>query len=203
MTNLIRLCSALLACVLLIGCEPAKEPQWAPEAEVTRAIYRDDGPSSITLITVIDNFRGSGAHAALLINASQRVIFDPAGTWYHPRLPERNDVHFGMTDNAVEFYIDYHARIQYRVVLQEVKVSPQVAELVMQRAMAYGSVPSAQCTKAVTSVLRDVPEFESLPSTWFPKRLSEAFANLPGVTTRVVYDNDPSDNSGFITAYGI
>ena len=198
-----RLFSALVACLVLTACGPASEPVWAPQADVTRAAYRHDGANSITLITVIDNERGTGAHAALLINASQRIIFDPAGTWYHPRLPERNDVHFGMTDNAVEFYIDYHARIQYRVVLQEVIVSPEVAEIAMQRAMAYGSVPSAQCTRAVTSILNGLPGFETVRSGWFPKRAAAGFAKIPGVTERVVYDNDPTNNTGFITAYGI
>ncbi|MGB5557128.1 MAG: hypothetical protein WBN04_03845, partial [Paracoccaceae bacterium] len=113
------------------------------------------------------------------------------------------DVHFGMTDKAVDFYIDYHARIQYHVIIQEIEVSPAVAELVMQRAMAYGAVPKAQCTKAITAILRGVPGFESMPSTWFPKKASDAFARLPGVTTRTVYDDDPADNSGFIAAYGI
>ncbi len=127
---------------------------------MTRAAYSHGGGPKLTLFTVVDNFRGTGAHAGLLINGSQRVIFDPAGTWYHPNLPERNDVHFGMTDKAVDFYIDYHARIQYHVIIQEIEVSPQVAELVMQRAMAYGAVPKAQCTKAITAILRGVPGFE-------------------------------------------
>lgn len=203
MTNPIRLLRALLCCAILAGCATTAEPKWASDAEVAQAAYRDDGPAKLTLLTVVDNFRGTGAHAGLLINASQRVIFDPAGTWYHPNLPERNDVHFGMTDKALDFYVDYHARVQYHVVIQELEVSPQVAEMVMRRAMDYGAVPKAQCTKAITAILRGVPGFESIPSTWFPKKASDVFGEYPGVRRREVYDNDPTDNSGFITAYGI
>lgn len=203
MIAFVRLCSALVACALLAACTTTAEPTWAPDVEVTRAAYPHAGPSSVTLLTVIDNFRGVGAHAGLLINGSQRVIFDPAGSWYHPNLPERNDLHFGMTDRAVEFYIDYHARTQYRVVVQELAVSPEVAEMVLRRAQAYGAVPRAQCTRAITSILRGVPGFEAVPQTWFPKRASEAFGTIPGVRERVIYDDDPVDNSGFIVAYGI
>ena len=203
MTSFLRIWASLAVCALLAACGTTAEPKWAPEIEVTRAAYFHGGTKKLTLFTVVDNYRGTGAHAGLLINASQRVIFDPAGTWYHPNLPERNDVHFGMTDKAVDFYIDYHARTQYRVIIQELEVSPEVAELVLQRALAFGAVPKAQCTKAVTAILRGVPGFESIPSTWFPKTASEAFGRLPGVTERTVYDDDPVDNSGFIAAYGI
>ena len=203
MINPIRLLLALVCCAALVGCATTAEPKWASDAEVARATYRHDGPAKLTLFTVIDNDRGTGAHAGLLINASQRIIFDPAGTWYHPKLPERNDVHFGMTDKALDFYVDYHARMQYHVVIQEMEVSPQVAEMVMQRALAHGAVPKAQCTKAITEILRGVPGFESIPSTWFPKKAADAFGQFPGVTRREVYDNDPTDNSGFIAAYGI
>ncbi len=203
MIAFLRTCAALVVCAVLAGCGTTAESKWASDEAVARAAYRHDGPPKLTLFTVLDNDRNTGAHASLLINGSQRVIFDPAGTWYHPNLPERNDVHFGMTDPAVDFYIDYHARTQYRVLVQELVVSPQVAELVMQRAMAYGAVPKSQCTLALTSVLRGVPGFESIRSTWFPKTLADAFGKLPGVTERLVYDDDPTNNSGFITAYGI
>ena len=59
----------------------------------------------------IRDSNGSGAHSGLLVNASEQVMFDPAGTWYHPNLPERNDVHFGVTPKMISFYIDYHARV--------------------------------------------------------------------------------------------
>lgn len=37
----------------------------------------------ISLYTMVNNESGAGAHSALVINASQRVIFDPTGTFKH------------------------------------------------------------------------------------------------------------------------
>lgn len=182
----------------LAACGGPAEPMWAPDADVAQARFVSDGPPSVTLFTVLSTKNGSGAHAGLMVNGSQRLIFDPAGTWHHPRLPERNDVHFGMTPLMVDFYIDYHARETFDVIEQTVVVSPEIAELVIQRAMAYGAVPKAQCTLAISSILRGVPGFEEVPSTWFPKNLMNAFGELPGVKTRKVTDTDTSNNHGVL-----
>ena len=153
------LCLALLLSLAACGAEP----KWADDAAVSRAAYVHEGPASITLFTVLNNRSGSGAHSGLMINGSQRVMFDPAGTWHHPYLPERNDVHYGMTDKMVAFYIDYHARVTYRVVQQTVYVTPAQAEIALQRAKGYGAVPKAMCARSVSSILRGVPGFEFDP----------------------------------------
>lgn len=193
-----RLYLCFIAILFLAACGGPAEPIWAPDADVARARYVSDEPPSITLYTVLSTKNGSGAHAGLLINGSQRVMFDPAGTWHHPRLPERNDVHFGMSPLMVDFYIDYHARETFNVVEQKILVSPEVAELAMRRAMEYGAVPKAQCTISTSSILRGVPGFENLPSTWFPKNLMEAFGKLPNVQTRLITDTDTNDNHGVL-----
>ncbi len=192
-----RIFGFLAVLAVLAGCGAA-EPKWASEADVTRAAYVHDGPPTITLFTVINNKNGSGAHSALMVNASQRIVFDPAGTWHHPQLPERNDVIFGMSDPIVDFYIDYHSRITYRTVVQEIVVSPEVAQLAMQGILSYGAVPKAQCSNAITSILTDIPGFESIPHTWFPKKLSAEFGKFPGASFEVIYDDSPDDNSGVV-----
>jgi hypothetical protein len=191
-----RLILCFVALLGLAGC--AAESIVAPPEAVAAARYVHDGPTSITLYTVINNRSGSGAHSGLLINASQRVMFDPAGTWRHPRIPERNDVHYGITPRIVNFYIDYHARETFRVIEQTVVVSPGVAELVKQRAEAYGAVPKAQCSNSITSILGGVPGFESIRSTWYPKQLSDQFGQLPGVTSRTITDDDADKNHGVL-----
>ena len=191
-----RLVLCFVALLGLAGC--AAEPVFAPQAAVTAARYVHDGPTSITLYTVINNRSGAGAHTGLLINASERVMFDPAGSFQHPRVPERNDVHYGMTPRIVNFYIDYHARETFRVIEQTVVVSPGVAELAKQRAEAYGAVPKAQCSNSVTSILSGVPGFESIGSTWYPAELSERFGRLPGVTGRTITDDDADKNHGVL-----
>jgi hypothetical protein len=191
-----RLILCFVALFGLAGC--AAESIVAPPEAVAAARYVHGGPTSITLYTVINNRSGSGAHSGLLINASQRVMFDPAGTWRHPRIPERNDVHYGITPRIVNFYIDYHARETFRVIEQTVVVSPGVAELVKQRAEAYGAVPKAQCSNSITSILSGVPGFESIRSTWYPKKLSDQFGQLPGVTSRTITDDDADKNHGVL-----
>jgi hypothetical protein len=186
------------AAILFLAACGAAEPKWDSDEAVAQARYAHDGPPSITLYTVLATRDGSGAHAGLLINGSQRVMFDPAGTWHHPRLPERNDVHFGMTPLMLDFYLDYHARETFDIVEQTVIVSPEVAELVMRRAMEYGAVRKARCTIATSTILRGVPGFEGLPSTWYPKKLMTAFGELPNVTTRRITDNDTNDNHGVL-----
>ena len=191
-----RLLLALVALLGLAAC--GADPKWAPQEQVDAVRFVEGPPNYITLYTVVNKRTGSGAHSAILVNGSERLIFDPAGTWYHPKLPERNDVHFGMNDKAMAFYIDYHTRITYDTIEQKVYVSPEVAELVLARVKAYGAVPKAMCTQATSSILRGVPGFESLPQTFYPKKLSAAFGKLPGVTTRVITDNDDDNNHGVL-----
>lgn len=191
-----RLLLVLIALLGLTAC--GAEPKWAPQDQVDAVRFVEGPPNYITLYTVVNKRTGSGAHSAILVNGSERLIFDPAGTWYHPKLPERNDVHFGMNDKALAFYIDYHTRVTYDTIEQTVYVSPQVAEQVLARVKAYGAVPKAMCTQATSSILRGVPGFESLPQTFYPKKLSAAFGKLPGVTTRVITDDDDDDNHGVL-----
>jgi hypothetical protein len=186
----------LIAVFGLAAC--GAEPKWAPEEQVQAVRFVEGPPTYITLYTVVNKRTGSGAHSAILVNASERVIFDPAGTWYHPKLPERNDVHFGMNEKAMAFYIDYHTRITYDTIEQKVFVSPEVAEMVLRRVKENGAVAKAMCTNATSGILRGVPGFESLPQTFYPKKLSAAFGKLPGVTTRVITDDDDDNNHGVL-----
>jgi len=193
----LRLVLVLLAGFAVAACGGA-EPVWAPDEAVARARYVHDGPPSVTLYTVLATRDGSGAHSGLLINGRERIMFDPAGSWRHPQLPERNDVFFGMTPKMVNFYIDYHARETFDVVEQTIIVTPEVAELVAQRAKAYGAVPKAQCAKSISDILSEVPGFEDLPRTWFPRTYMEAFGELPGVTSRLIRDDDADNNHGVL-----
>lgn len=189
----------LLGAVLgLAAC--GADRTWAPDADVARARHVSGPPPSITLYTGINDRSGAGVHSALLINGSERVLFDPAGTWQHPTVPVRNDVHFGMTDRMVNFYLDYHARDSakehFHVIEQTLVVPPAVAEAILRRAMDYGAVPKAQCAASISDILRGVPGFEGLPSTWFPKKLGAAFGELPGVTRRIVTEENDNPGAG-------
>ena len=187
-----RVLVGLVLPAFLLGCDSTAESVWATDEEVARSSYTHDGPASITLYTVIRTATGSGLHAALLINGSERVVFDPAGSWWHPQIPERNDVHFGMTPHVVDFYIDYHTREESHTVSQTVYVSPEVAEMALEAVLAYGAVPKTQCTRSITTVLSELPGFEDIPISWFPPQAMEYFESYPGVETQVYYDT-PDD----------
>lgn len=182
---------------LLLGACTEPGP-WAPDDEVAAARYRADGPPTITLFTMINNRSNNGAHSGLMVSGSHRAVFNPAGTYHHPYAPQRADVHYGMTDRMVDFYIDYHARETYHVVRQDVVVTPEQAELALQRMERYGAVPKAFCTTSIGRVLRGVPGFESLPSSPLPKKTMRAFEELPGVYTRRYYDDSPDDRSDIV-----
>ncbi|AJE48984.1 hypothetical protein [Celeribacter indicus] len=190
----------LLGLLILSACGAA-ESKWAPDAEVARARYVHGAPYSLTLFTVINNRSGKGGHSSLLVNApSQRAIFDPAGTFYHPHLPERNDVHFGMSDAAVQFYMDYHARVTWHVVRQEIVVSPEVAELALAKIQSHGAVSKTQCAASVSSILQGLPGFGDVPRTMSPKKLMFWFAEQPGVIESKFYDDSPDDNGRLVQA---
>jgi hypothetical protein len=166
------------------------EPVWAPDEAVNTATFRGQGPSALTLFTVKNNGSGNGAHSALLINASQRVLFDPAGSFETNATPERNDVIFGFTPGAEQSYLSYHSRIQYFTLIQSLNVSPAVAERALQLSLANGAEPKAHCTRAISRILAQLPGFETIGSTWFPNNLSDDFATLSGVTTSEVHEQD-------------
>lgn len=190
----VRPAAALSLAVFLAACGAA-EPTWAPQNEVQRALYAHDGSPSVVLYTVINNETGAGGHSALMINGSQRVIWDPAGTWWNPASPERNDVHYGITPRMEDIYVDYHARVTWRVVTQEVPVSRSTADQLIAAVEAYGAVPKAQCSASTTKILAANPAFAPyISSTWYPKKLMEQFDAIPGMSKAVVYDDDDDNN---------
>lgn len=167
---------------------------WASDEAVRAARFVSDEAPSITLFTVIGIPRGEGGHSALMINGSQRVIFDPAGTWNHPRIPERHDVLYGITPNFKNFYIDYHARSTYWVAEDTVPVSRAVADAAIRSAEQQGAVSKSFCAVGTGQVLRRVPGFQGAPTGFSPLKLREWFLTLPGVTSKRHQDGDPANN---------
>lgn len=181
----------LLALVLLGAC--TKPVVWASDAEVSAARYRHSGPAEIMLFNVISHETGKGEHSALMISASERVLFDPAGSWAHREAPERHDLHHGFNDRMLFMYTFYHARRTHYVQTHRLRVSPEVAEAILTRARVAGPVPDSYCARSIATLLRGVEGFESLPVTWLPNSLSAAFAQLPGVVEEQFHsDREPT-----------
>ncbi|WP_287885399.1 MULTISPECIES: hypothetical protein [Paracoccus] len=184
--------------------------KWANDEAIRRARYVSDEPPSITLFSVIGIPRGEGGHSALMINGSQRVIYDPAGSWEHPAIPERHDVLYGITPNFRNFYIDYHARSTYWVAEDTVRVPLSVADAAIRSVERQGASNKSFCAVNTGKALSRVPGFEGAPTGFSVLKLREWFLTLPGVTSRRHMDGDPANNhdvllrqkSGSITGYG-
>ncbi|WP_297768597.1 hypothetical protein [uncultured Roseovarius sp.] len=190
---------AFVAASTLAGC--AAESVWAPDEEVARAAYRHSGPPRLTMFTMLNNNNGSGAHTSLMINGSQRVIFDPAGSFNKgDHLPERNDVLYGITPAVADVYTRYHARKTYRVRIQQLDVSPEQAERAMQLAKANGPVPQAQCSLATSRILSELFPAQ-VGTSWLPRKTADAFATVPGVTEETLYEYDSDDNSNILAEW--
>ncbi|MCB1406122.1 MAG: hypothetical protein KDK01_07615 [Rhodobacteraceae bacterium] len=195
MTQFARLL-ALFSLAILAAC--TKPVVWAPEEDVIAARYHHDGPTEIVLFNVISNDRDRGEHAALMINASQRVLFDPAGTWTHPLSPERHDVHYGFNDQQLFRYTYYHARRTHRVRIQRLEVPPATAEYILRLAEQNGPVADAYCARSIFDILQQVPGFEGFESSFYPNALSDQFAEIPGVTETVIYsDAEPTERQQY------
>ena len=182
----------LALCAALAGCAAPQRPDADPEA-IARVAYRDAGQPSMTLITVVNNRTGQGGHTGLMINASERIIFDPAGSFYADVVPERQDVLYGITPGVFQAYRSAHARSTFHVVTQEIQLTPEQAQIAYQLATSNGRVSGAFCSNATSSLLKQIPGFESIDVTFYPVKLQEQFAQLPGVVTDKYYEDDSDD----------
>ncbi|MBY6067520.1 hypothetical protein KUW17_12260 [Leisingera aquaemixtae] len=195
MRNLLCFGAVMLA---LAGCAAPQQPN-ADAETLAKVAYRHPGPPALTLYTMINNRTGRGGHTSLMINASERVIFDPAGSFYASVVPERDDVIHGITPAVEKAYRGAHARSTYHVVVQRIEVAPEQAEKAYQLAINNGRVPGAFCAQATIGILQQVPGFESLDRTFYPEKLAEQFGQLPGVVTERYYENDSADLQAGIT----
>lgn len=184
-----------MACLLaasVAGCAVSSRPQ-ADQAEIVARSYSDPGPSTLTLYTMISTRSGSGAHTSLMINASERVIFDPAGSFQADVVPLQNDILYGITPAVERAYRSSHARETHYARIQTIEVTPQQAEIAYQLAKQTGPVAGAFCANSTATILKQVPGFEEIDVTFFPVKLSEQFGALPGVITEEYRENDDAD----------
>ena len=193
-----RFFPALFAALVLAAC--GADNVYAPDDVVARARYVDTADQPyVTLFTVISNENDAGAHSGLLINGSQRVLYDPAGTWLSEQSPERHDVHYGVTDGVLRFYVDFHARVSFRVQEQTLPVTRETADRLIALVEANGAAKKGFCASELSHVLMQVPEFQdTIHATFWPKKLSADFGKLPGVSQTVVYDNDANDHRAML-----
>lgn len=182
-----KLALVVSAFAALTGC--AAQLPWAPIENINQVAYREPGAPTVTLMVAVTK-SGSGAHTALMINAAQRVIYDPAGTFHDKSVPERADLLYGITPQALDKYIDYQAEEGLNWVMMTKTVSPEVAETAMQAAIETGASMSGLCAHNTSSIISRVPGFQGFPVELYPKKVLAAFSAIPGVTTRIVVQHD-------------
>ncbi|MFN3282498.1 MAG: AIR synthase-related protein, partial [Tabrizicola sp.] len=76
MGHLLRLLSGLVVALGLAAC--GADSKWAPQDQVDAARFVAGPPTYITLYTVVNTRTGSGAHSAILVNASRDGLVDAA-----------------------------------------------------------------------------------------------------------------------------
>jgi hypothetical protein len=200
MMGLFRAVAAGLAALSLTGC--AAEAIWDSDEAVARATYRAPGPATVTLITSINARNGSGAHSALLIDGAQRLLFDPAGSWHNPGVPERHDVLFGMSPRYLDAYVAFQSNGIYEVQTQTIQVSAEVAQQLSQRVQAYGPVAPADCSRSISEILGSTPGFESITQTFFPLNTMGQMSQIPGVREERILGTSPEEQAALEAAQG-
>ena len=122
------------------------------------------------------------------------MLYDPAGTFTHPDLPRRGDIHYGMTPRYVDYYERYHARFDHFVEAQKVYVDRATADRILANAEAEGKMLKMACAVAVADVVKTEPPFQGVRSTFFPETVREDFARIAGVEDSYVYEMDVGKN---------
>lgn len=183
-----RLFLALAALVLVAGC--TRNTQFNPPEEMAQFAYQNTGPTSITLYTIVNRRTGSGAHTALQVNASERVLFDPAGSYRAEGVQRSGDVLYGYSPTLEQSYTSTHARTSHLVRKVTVPVSPEVAEAALRQVKANGPVGAAHCAQSTSSILRTLPGMQSVEQTYYPKQLEASFRVLPGASSTTVIEDD-------------
>lgn len=183
----------VLLTLMVVGLAACAAPrgEFASDEAVAAARFAHDGAPELKLVTIMNYRTGNGDHTALFIYGSDRVLFDPAGSWKLDGVPERNDVHFGMSPQfGASFYLS-HVRETHYAVVQRLRVTPEVAAQARALALVAGPVPSAQCALSTSRILQQLPGFEDIRTGWYPHRLMQQFANTPGVETYEIHFDAP------------
>ncbi len=186
----------LISAATFAALSACTKPEYtrATQSEVRAAYYHSDAPPSISLLNMVNENTDSSEHAGLLINGSQRVLYDPAGDYWVKGRPRKDDIHYGMTDQWVRQYESFHARLGYYVLKQTIYVDQAVADLAIRKAQEKGETYHTQCASSITWVLRQLPGFSSIPQTMFPDHLRNSFARLPNLKVEYFYEDDVGQN---------
>ena len=123
------------------------------------------------------------------------MLYDPAGTFTHPDLPRRGDVHYGMTPRYVDYYERYHARFDYFVEAQQVPLTRTQADQMIANAKAQGQGMKMTCAaRRRRRAEAGVAASGTFRSAFSPRGCAPTSPPGPGVETSYVYEIDVGKN---------
>lgn len=181
------LAAGLAAAMALAGCSGLPSlvaAALAPGPTPTAAM--PDAAPEIALITILHRPSGLGRHTALLINGSQRVLYDPASHWTLGHSVRRGDLRLGFGAAAWDDYLRRAAALEAGVVIQRLPVPRAVADRAIARAATRPVAAPGTCALAVAQLLRQVDGFDWVQPTLLPDGLAGQFARRPGIVTATV-----------------
>lgn len=194
-----RVIAALVLLATLAGCAVPRGPD-ASVAEVRRNTYSSGEAPSVTLFTVYGTRFDDGAHTGLMIDGAQRVLWDPAGSFRHPHVPERGDVLYGITPMIERIYIDYHVRPTHYMVEQEMPVTSEQATELIRLARQSGRSSQAMCAWTTSGILNRAGV--DVGRTLFPDALRRRFGTLSGVAERRIDMNNVETDHNVVFGRG-
>lgn len=158
------------------------------------AFYRSDEPPSISLMSMIAEKTDLSEHTGILINGSQRVLYDPAGSYWVKGRPRKDDIHYGMTDAWVKSYESFHARWGYYVTRMTKLVPLEVADQAIRLSQEKGETYETQCASSASWVLKQLPGFGEIRQTMWPNQIRLDFEKIPGITIATIREDDKGQN---------
>lgn len=178
--------------VILTACADFENDD--PTIVSSRAYISEEAPY-VALLTMVNDSGDHGEHSGILINASQTVLYDPAGSFrYEEQLARSRDIHYGMSPRMVDYYQRYHARFGYYVVTQKIYITAEEAEALFRKANEIGTTGQLRCGHSASSVLNSLPRFANIPTTYWPGKIRDAMAEVPGIETSYTRENDVGQN---------
>lgn len=190
-TSWVKRFLALSAILMLAGClSPSRNDD---QAFIEQAAYRHNGPPALTVYTMINSGSEYPEHTFLMINGSQRILLDASGNMSFRGIPQSNEVWYGITEDYRKAYESAHARRGIYVKAQRIEVSAAVAERALQLAIHGSPRGFAYCALAASTVISKLPGFEHIVVDRYPEKLMEQMAQIPGVQTRILREDDSPD----------
>ena len=158
--------------------------------------YAGSGPSKLRIAIYEPQQSFLVPHAALVIHSpDEHLIYDPAGWTPDERGHRLADVTYSVTPEVEQAFLMRETMPMVRLALQtaaqpeswelflfDLEVSDETAREAARLARARPALPITGCAFGLSTLLRQLSEFEDIPPCWFPSRLREALQGRDDLT---------------------